>query len=850
MPAVDILLLHRDFDRLDAAVDEATHTISGLLAELVRASRARIAAVQALENLRRERQILLDEELSAQSRARDLLDEARKEMAMQEAWAREIRQLFMRAEMDGVDISTASVEQLDAGTTRRTSRKGQETETRTAEEVEREDRAEVFGRQLLYLTHSTQKSESRVRAILYSLQSSRTNRSSRIALNQLHALTRRYSARLEDLALDRERLTAEVRAKEKKRNGLEEKRDEAVLDMVLEWDESRSAEAVPASAPAVPKHLTEEQLNEIHQQWVRMQATHQQQAEGLLGKLVAENDGLKARLAVVERELKDVKAGRREDEELLKKATKEIDRLSGGNSALAVSILDFELDLFAPEVFHQQDSGRYAAELLHRKMRKSLQSLPPDEQARHWQFLSIIFWTRNPEFVQALTASGLISSIADLDDFINSFNRAHPLFLFIVITLATVYTRNPVCHRLILGRWAFDLPLAETICPSKGADKVVFPPKIVFVEPYTGFYLLPQLRKREPQIVEMEGVLRRFPLGVGGGLGGRPVWQQNPPLCLDFYLSPTRCTDERCSFSHSYKIPRQVLDALRFELARTPCPLAIGGLDCLDPSKCFFAHTCPRGDSCPRRGCAFKAPGMHVYYVPSAPAPVQHFQQQAPATIPSGAMAAAVPEQDGPAFASAPHPPSTRSALERLLSRGVTSPRQADALPASLRKPISPSKAANSLSPKKPSALQYALPSSSQPQRPRKHSLAPASPFDHPLSLADAAEAAAAAAAAGQPAPSRTENNGDASIQHLTDEELASMLEKARVEEEEYAKGLQEDPFFPAAAGEAGVGSGRARESSLFGALAGGGPAAGAKPGHGRAPWEAALSGRKEEGVV
>ncbi|GAA5890282.1 hypothetical protein JCM6882_008782 [Rhodosporidiobolus microsporus] len=631
--------------------------------------------------------------------------------------------------------------------------------------------------------------------------------------------------------------------------------------------------AAGPTGPQQPKTLTEEQLNELHQQWVRLQANHQQQAEGLLGKLVEENNALKTKLAATERELKDVKAGRKEDEDALKKATKEIERLTGGNSALAVAVLDFELDLFAPEVFHHPDAGRHAAELLHRKMRKSLQSLPPEEQARSWQFLSIIFWTRNSEFVKALVASGLISSIADLDDFINGFNRAHPLFLFIVVNtssemtlqrqraLATVYSRNPVCQRLILGRWALDLPLAETIAPSKGAEKVTFPHKIVFVEPYTGFYLIPQLRKREPQIVEMEGVLRRHPLqakGSGGGKGrtlevdySKPLWQQNPPICLDFYLSPTRCTDERCTFSHSYKIPRQVLDALRFELARTPCPLAIGGFDCPDASTCFFAHTCPRGEACPRRGCPFKAPGMHPHYVPPAP-PMPHFQQQQPTRAFSPAAVPVPPTQDLASFPNAGKPPSTRSALERLLAGG--SPKAAPLTSSSAGKPPSPSKLANPFLPLMPSPLRSGVPwqqpAPSQHPEQKKHSLVPASPFDHPLSLADAAEAAAAAAAAsGQPPPPGAGAGDDlaASMQHLTDEELSAMLEKAKKEEAEYAQGLREDPFFPAG----GAAQESAQQGGSFGAQkGGGGPAVGARPGDGRAMWEAALSGRKEEGVV
>ncbi|GAA5927244.1 hypothetical protein JCM10213_005616 [Rhodosporidiobolus nylandii] len=565
-----------------------------------------------------------------------------------------------------------------------------------------------------------------------------------------------------------------------------------------------------SSGPSAPqqepsKQLTEEELNALHQEWVRMQASHQAQAESLLGKLVAENDELKARLEKTERELKDVKAGRREDEELLKRAGREVERLSGGNSGklvptLAVAVLDFEQDLFAPEVFHHPEAGRYAAEALHRKMRQSLLSLPEEQRAKTWQFLIFLPWARNGEFVQKLVSSGLIASVADLDDFINGFNRAHPLFMLIVSNasseatlqrqraLATVFYRNPLCQRLIIGRWGLDLPLAEVLCPQKGADKVIFPEKVLFVEPYDGFYLLPQLRRRDPQIVEMEGVLRRFPLRAAvGGHGkaqklqidySKPLWRQTPPICLDYYLSPPRCRDERCTFSHRYQIPPAVLDALRFELSRTPCPLLLGGFDCPSADACFFAHTCPQGELCPRRGCPFTAPSMHPRYVPRAP-PVPHFQ------------AGATPPQPANGLTPVPapaKPPSTRSALERLLAGGSPKPAQAGSLP-KVASPAKPSAIPLLPSPVKPLLLARPSPSTRSPSHPsqQKHSVPLASPFGHPLSIADAAEAAAAGHI----------NLSDvaASMVDLSDEELAALLEKARKEEEEYQRGIGEDPM-------------------------------------------------------
>jgi hypothetical protein len=75
-----------------------------------------------------------------------------------------------------------------------------------------------------------------------------------------------------------------------------------------------------------------------------------------------------------------------------------------------------------------------------------LQLLPPEEQGKTWTFLAFVFWfvhrfpplpslplifnprTRNGDFVKALISQGLISSIAELDDFVSflSFTPCRP----------------------------------------------------------------------------------------------------------------------------------------------------------------------------------------------------------------------------------------------------------------------------------------------------------------------------------------------------------------------------------------------------------------------------------------
>lgn len=61
-----------------------------------------------------------------------------------------------------------------------------------------------------------------------------------------------------------------------------------------------------------------------------MQERNRADADALLGKLVEENNRLVETLDGVQRELKDVKAGRKADVEALKAAQKEVAKLGGG----------------------------------------------------------------------------------------------------------------------------------------------------------------------------------------------------------------------------------------------------------------------------------------------------------------------------------------------------------------------------------------------------------------------------------------------------------------------------------------------------------------------------------------
>ncbi|GAA5927248.1 hypothetical protein JCM10213_005617 [Rhodosporidiobolus nylandii] len=208
-PAVPSLQLLRRLEGFERTIDDATKTISGLLADLLQCSRDRADCVARLEQIRVERQRLLKEEL---------------------AGGLEMREVYSRAEDEGIDVAMLSVGEMDGRV------KGEGSETSNGQEVEREERAQLLGRQLLYLTHCTRLSESRVSALLATLESSRSSLVFRAAFNELQVLIQQLSIKLERLTLDRERLSGELANREGDRAQVEERRGEVVLDLVLEWD--------------------------------------------------------------------------------------------------------------------------------------------------------------------------------------------------------------------------------------------------------------------------------------------------------------------------------------------------------------------------------------------------------------------------------------------------------------------------------------------------------------------------------------------------------------------------------------------------------------------------------------
>ncbi|BGO97854.1 hypothetical protein NBRC10513v2_001851 [Rhodotorula toruloides] len=519
------------------------------------------------------------------------------------------------------------------------------------------------------------------------------------------------------------------------------------------------------TSPAAPEqapHLSEQQLHALHVEWTRMQERNRADADALLGKLVEENNRLVETLDGVQRELKDVKAGRKADEEALKAAQKEVAKLGGGKNGLAVAVLDFEADWFAPAILNASQPARAAVEGLVGKLRESLLLLPLQEQQKDWQLLVFIFWSRNPAFVRSLLANRIFASSKDFDRFLHSLDSVHPLCSVVVNDLpkdllrqrqrafAAAFARDASCRRLLLGRWALaDLALAEEVAFTAASARPAYPEKIMFAEPFVGSRVPPQIHRLEPKILRTSNLLRRYPLETR--YEQRPLLQldytrllsqQRPPLCLDQYLSPNSCPEERCAFSHDYEIPKQVVEALRYEISRTPCPLRAGGFAC-DGRACRFAHPPPTRPAPAHYDPLSQTPDATPLYQ-------QPVQAHAAAAQPEPTTADLV-------AAAAAAPSCTRSALVKLLS-----------------------------SPQKPTAASPAHAAS-----PARHEIAPNSPFAHPLSLADHAS-----------------NAPDFDAVKLTDAELESMLAKAKLEEAEYAKGLQEDPFWEGRAGEGGQGAG------------------------------------------
>ncbi|BGO97855.1 hypothetical protein NBRC10513v2_001852 [Rhodotorula toruloides] len=179
-----------------------------------------------MEAIRVERERLMSEEILAHQRSRELSRQARQEMALQESWTAEIREVYARAALENIDLSRAGGEKASVD----------EEESSDEEEVSRE---EVLNRQLLYLTHSMQKSERRLQSLLDTLRSLPTPSSTQTAHRQLQHLATHYTNQLVEFSFKRQQIAQEVEEMRRKRAAMEDKRDLIILDLVLDWNAMR-----------------------------------------------------------------------------------------------------------------------------------------------------------------------------------------------------------------------------------------------------------------------------------------------------------------------------------------------------------------------------------------------------------------------------------------------------------------------------------------------------------------------------------------------------------------------------------------------------------------------------------
>ncbi|KAM0792470.1 hypothetical protein ACM66B_005145 [Microbotryomycetes sp. NB124-2] len=423
------------------------------------------------------------------------------------------------------------------------------------------------------------------------------------------------------------------------------------------------------SVPPLP-HPHQEQL-------ARLTSDHVKQLEKILQTIADENTALHKKCLELEGELRNWKAGRKEDAEELVSLRKQVKMLTSSPDNLIVAILDFEADCFAPGIFHSQprtSAGLRAASRIMAEVSPATKDVKP----------TIMLWMFMPEHADLtadLIAEGYFKSADEIHAFVNSFNSLSPLVMMIQTReptrairerqqgLSQLFLRTASCKQLVLGRWVLEtdwtlLLQANTKIPSKSET---FDPKLKFIE-LPSHLRAPSVLAKATSVIRMQNILRTTPLRRGLGRLGQPqldytkgFLEQHPPLCLDFYLIGclervkqsfwSLCTpltslsfherSENCQSSHGYNLSPSKTEQLRLAVTSTPCHYANEGLVCPLGPKCLFAHACPRGELCRRVGCAFR-PHLHpapprtlpqrLTYLdrptPSAPARIQTFVER------------------------------------------------------------------------------------------------------------------------------------------------------------------------------------------------------------------------------
>ncbi|GAA5860600.1 hypothetical protein JCM3774_006221 [Rhodotorula dairenensis] len=395
------------------------------------------------------------------------------------------------------------------------------------------------------------------------------------------------------------------------------------MSWLRSWWTTSSPRTEPIKDQAV---ATDERITALQLEWTRLQERSHAESDAILAKLVDENSNLRLELEATERELKDVKAGRREDEVELRALKNEVLRLTSGKSALCVAVLDLQEDFFSPHILHSFKPGIAAFEAISLRMRAAVQDFAPGSSNQLCQTcLVFIFWRRNELFVRRCVASGLFGSFSHFNAFLADLKTAHPLLALYVSdassdsiwqrqeAYAATFARAVSCGCLLLGRWALDSRLLESVDPSRTGLEQPLSSNILFVEPMVGQYVPPPLRQRGLRFVRLPRVIRAYPLRPSDPVATtsqlnytKPLWQQDPPLCLDYYLNGRRCLDEQCHFSHAYRLHPEVTESLRYEVSRQPCPLLASGRSCPEAAgPCHFAHLCTRDPFCSKEDCRF-----------------------------------------------------------------------------------------------------------------------------------------------------------------------------------------------------------------------------------------------------
>ncbi|KAM0748938.1 hypothetical protein T439DRAFT_57983 [Meredithblackwellia eburnea MCA 4105] len=264
-------------------------------------------------------------------------------------------------------------------------------------------------------------------------------------------------------------------------------------------------------------------------------------------KIEEENEKLKTEIETVKTELEVYKAASKEQITIIDNLRKARDELAGEQGAhpFAAAILDFELDMFIPSLFHKGErGGRLAARLIHDHIEACL----PDGCVTS-KFFVFVFLARSEELVDDMIVEGVVRTKDELEQFILGFNSSNSLYLIVESSCsrqmihqreqayALVLSRLPECQAIILGRWALQSSFAEILAPTpqpefeegpngekteKKMPDPKFPTKVCFAEPPEEAVIRRSVLQREPRARNMADTIRMKGMYRGRGAYERP----------------------------------------------------------------------------------------------------------------------------------------------------------------------------------------------------------------------------------------------------------------------------------------------------------------------------------------